>query len=185
MASLGRRGRACVTVPPSVLPPCSRDERRRADFETFVLAQVLALIPLYATIAPVDSSNAFTLPDSSDSPSTASIDPAAAAQDSDFSFTDSLTLLTPSAQSSLVSRFRKESDAYYLEAKRSMVASRAQIPVWIYGVLVLLGWNEFIAVIRSPIYFTMLLLIGAGAYVTYTLNMVRRLFSFFSPAFLL
>lgn len=59
-----------------------------------------------------------------------------------------------------------------------MVASRAQIPVWIYGVLVLLGWNEFIAVIRSPIYFTMLLLIGAGAYVVWSLNMVRLLLPF-------
>ncbi|GAA5977656.1 hypothetical protein JCM11641_006892 [Rhodosporidiobolus odoratus] len=133
--------------------------------------EVLNLIPLYATIAPQDPSNAFTLPDSSDSPSTATIDPAAAAQDSDFSFTDSLTLLSGSASASLSTRFKREADAYYLEAKRSMVASTAMIPYWIYGVLVVLGWNEFIAVIRSPIYFTMLLLLGAAAYVTWTLNM--------------
>ncbi|BGP15999.1 hypothetical protein JCM10213_005451 [Rhodosporidiobolus nylandii] len=133
--------------------------------------EVLALIPLYATIEPQDASNAFELPDSTDSPSTASIDAAAAAQDSDFTFSESLVLLSPSASQSLSTRFRREADAYYLEAKRSMVASRAQIPVWIYGVLAVLGWNEFIAVIRSPIYFTMLLLLGAAAYVTWTLNM--------------
>lgn len=56
-----------------------------------------------------------------------------------------------------------------------MVASKAQIPVWIYGVLVVLGWNEFVAVIRSPIYFTFLLLAGAAAYVTWSLNMVSLL----------
>ncbi|GAA5869671.1 hypothetical protein JCM8547_005102 [Rhodosporidiobolus lusitaniae] len=132
---------------------------------------VLALIPLYATISPSDPLNAFTLPDSSSAPSTATIDPALTAQDGDFSFSESLVLLSPSAQASLSTRFKREADAYYLEAKRSMVASRAQIPVWIYGVLVLLGWNEFVAVIRSPIYFTFLLIAGAAAYVTYTLNM--------------
>ncbi|GAA5899382.1 hypothetical protein JCM6882_009104 [Rhodosporidiobolus microsporus] len=138
---------------------------------------VLALIPLYATIAVKDEHNAFSLPDSSSAPSTAGIDAAAAAQDSDFSFAESLVLLSPSAQSSASGRFRREADAYYLEAKRSMVASRAQIPYWIYGVLVLLGWNEFIAVIRSPIYFTMLLILGAAAYVTYTLNMTGPVFA--------
>ncbi|GAA5838933.1 hypothetical protein JCM11251_003740 [Rhodosporidiobolus azoricus] len=138
---------------------------------------VLALIPLYATISAKDESNAFSLPDSSSAPSTASIDPAAAAQDSDFSFVESLTLLSPSAQASISNRFRREADAYYLEAKRSMVASRAQIPYWIYAVLVLLGWNEFVAVIRSPIYFTMLLIIGAAAYVTFTLNMTGPVFA--------
>jgi len=60
-----------------------------------------------------------------------------------------------------------------------MVASKAQIPVWIYGVLVVLGWNEFVAVIRSPIYFTFLLLAGAAAYVTWSLNMVSLILSFF------
>ncbi|GAA6002408.1 hypothetical protein JCM10207_001105 [Rhodosporidiobolus poonsookiae] len=131
----------------------------------------LELIPLYAEIKPSDPSNAFTLPDSSDAPSTATIDAAAAAQDGDFDFSESLVLLSPSAQGALSTRFRREADAYYIEAKRSMVSSRAQIPMWMFAVLALLGWNEFIAVIRSPIYFTMLLILGAAAYVTWTLNM--------------
>ena len=56
-----------------------------------------------------------------------------------------------------------------------MVSSISQIPLWMYGVLAVLGWNEFIAVIRSPIYFTFLLLAGAGAYVVLQLNMVSTL----------
>jgi len=52
-----------------------------------------------------------------------------------------------------------------------MVSSISQIPVWIYGVLVVLGWNEFIAILRNPIYFTFLLLVAAGAAVTIQLGM--------------
>ncbi|BGP39920.1 Dynamin-like GTPase that mediates homotypic ER fusion [Rhodotorula kratochvilovae] len=136
---------------------------------------VLELLPLYATIQPADADNAFELPSSSGT--TALVDPAAAAADDEFDFAESLQLLSPSAQAALSTRFRREADAYYLEAKRSMVATSSQIPVWIYGVLVLLGWNEFIAVIRSPIYFTVLLLLGAAAYVTYTLNMTGPVFA--------
>lgn len=131
--------------------------------------QVLELIPLYAEIKPSDPENAFELPSSAGA--TGLIDPAAASADEDFDFVDSLQLLSPSAQSTLSTRFRREADAYYIEAKRSMVASRAQIPYWIYGVLILLGWNEFVAVLRSPVYFTMLLIAIGAAYVTWTLNM--------------
>ncbi|TNY22692.1 RHD3/Sey1 [Rhodotorula diobovata] len=137
---------------------------------------VLELIPLYAHIKPSNEANAFELPSESSSSSSSMgtsglVDPAAAAADDEFDFAQSLQLLTPSAQASLSARFRRETDAYYTEAKRSMVSSTAQIPYWIYGVLVVLGWNEFVAVIRSPIYFTMLLLAFTGAYVVWTLKM--------------
>ncbi|GAA5942097.1 hypothetical protein JCM3775_007400 [Rhodotorula graminis] len=130
---------------------------------------VLELIPLYAHIKPSDDKNAFELASSASSSSL--VDPAASAADDEFDFADSLQLLTPQAQASLSARFRRETDAYYTEAKRSMVSSTSQIPYWIYCVLVVLGWNEFVAVIRSPIYFTLLLLGFTAAYVTWTLNM--------------
>lgn len=126
------------------------------------LSQVLSLIPLYSNIKPVDPANEFTLPSAVDTTSDMA----------EFDFQSSLTILTESKADELANRFRREADAYYLEAKRSMVSSISQVPVWIYAVMVLLGWNEFIAVIRSPIYFTFLLLLGTGAYVTYHLNMV-------------
>jgi len=52
-----------------------------------------------------------------------------------------------------------------------MVSSISQIPTWMYGVLVVLGWNEFVAVLRNPIYFTFLVLAAAGAAVTVQLGM--------------
>jgi hypothetical protein len=125
--------------------------------------QVLSLIPLYSTISPLDPANTFTLPSSVDTSDL---------ENPEFDFPATLVILTESKADDLSARFRREADAYYLEAKRSMVSSISQIPYWMYGVLAVLGWNEFIAVIRSPVYFSFLLLAGAAAYVTIQLNMV-------------
>ncbi|KAK4053275.1 Dynamin-like GTPase that mediates homotypic ER fusion [Microbotryomycetes sp. JL221] len=125
---------------------------------------VLALIPLYAKIEPADPANSFKLDDSVTADTTT--------DSAGFDFESSLVVLTEPKATQLGSRFRREADAYYLEAKRSTVSSISQIPVWLYGVLVVLGWNEFVAVIRSPIYFTFLLLLSAGVYVLYQLNML-------------
>ncbi|CAG8624179.1 19517_t:CDS:10, partial [Racocetra fulgida] len=45
-------------------------------------------------------------------------------------FENSLTILTETRQHDLSVRFKRESDAFYLEAKRSVVATTARIPYW-------------------------------------------------------
>jgi len=75
----------------------------------------------------------------------------------------------------LGARFRRDADAHYVEAKRSTVASIAQIPYWMYGVLVVLGWNEAMLVLFNPLYFTMLLILAAGAWITVQLNLAGPL----------
>lgn len=75
----------------------------------------------------------------------------------DFDFPATLIIFTEMKALDLVNRFRREADAYYVEAKRSTVSSIAQIPVWIYGVLVVLGWNEAMAVLFNPLYFATML----------------------------
>lgn len=57
----------------------------------------------------------------------------------------------------VTNKFRRDADAYYVEAKRSTVSSIAQIPVWMYGALVILGWNEAMAILFNPLYFAFLL----------------------------
>ncbi|SCZ98589.1 BZ3500_MvSof-1268-A1-R1_Chr3-1g05483 [Microbotryum saponariae] len=131
--------------------------------------EVLGLIPLYTKISPLDEKNAFVLPSDST--------PLNNAGDEEFDFESSLTILRDAQAEALSSRFRREADAYYLEAKRSMVSSISQIPVWMYAVLAVLGWNEFIAVLRSPVYFTMLLLAASAAYVTIHLGMTGPVFA--------
>lgn len=40
----------------------------------------------------------------------------------------------------------------YIEAKRSLLSQSSQIPTWIYILIVILGWNEFVSIIKSPLY---------------------------------
>lgn len=84
-------------------------------------------------------------------------------------------MLSETKSLDLTNRFRKDVDAYYVEAKRSMVSSVAQIPYWMYGVLVVLGWNEAMMVLFNPLYFTMLLILLVSAYVSSTFVYLERL----------
>ncbi|CED85425.1 root hair defective 3 gtp-binding protein [Phaffia rhodozyma] len=120
--------------------------------------ETLVLLPLYARILPTAPS---LLPSniSSDSPASSLSDP-----DAEFDFENSLSILTPTKEADLETKFRREADALYVEAKRSMVVSRAMIPVWVWGALCFLGFNEFMAVITNPLYFSTLLILIVSAY---------------------
>ncbi|KAI5829813.1 root hair defective 3 GTP-binding protein [Schizophyllum commune Tattone D] len=128
--------------------------------------QALELIPLYAKIAPQDSSLQVELPD----------EPTDSLTQEDFDFEATLTVFTETKTMDLTNKFRKDADAFYVEAKRSTVASVAQIPVWMYGVLVVLGWNEAMAVLFNPMYFTMLLISLVSAYIIIQLGLAGPLF---------
>ena len=121
----------------------------------YLYPQTLELIPLYSKIAPTDPSLEYTLP----SETSDSLSPDA----DDFDFPSTLIIFTETKILDITSRFRKDSDAYYVEAKRSIVSSVAQVPYWMYGMLVVLGWNEAMAVLFNPLYFTMLLFLAASA----------------------
>lgn len=91
--------------------------------------------------------------------------------DEDFDFKQSLTILTEAKQIDISNRFKRESDAFYLEAKRSVVATQAKIPTWLLVVMIALGWNEFMAIIKSPIYLILFVLCITFGYVIYALNL--------------
>ncbi|KAG8688636.1 Dynamin-like GTPase that mediates homotypic ER fusion [Ceratobasidium sp. 423] len=82
----------------------------------------LKYIPVYAKIEPQDPSLEFTLPSDTDSDTLTT--------DQEFDFAASLIVLPPTKQADFNARFRRDADAYYVEAKRSTVSSIAQIPVW-------------------------------------------------------
>lgn len=84
---------------------------------------------------------------------------------------DECTLLSEARISDLTQRFKKSADGVYVEAKRSAIGGITQVPLYFYGLLLALGWNEIVAVLKNPLYFVFLLLAAAGAYVTYTLNL--------------
>jgi hypothetical protein len=105
---------------------------------------------------------------------------------------DEMTILGDVKRQDLATRFKKTADGVYVEAKRSAIGGVAQVPLYFYGLLLALGWNEIVAgkkhiallqysrsplltsltlVLRNPLYFVFLILMGVGAYVTYTLNL--------------
>jgi protein SEY1 len=118
------------------------------------LLQTLELVPIYSHISPADSSLEYSLPSETSDSLTST---------EEFDFPSTLIVFTETKALELTSKFRRDADAYYVEAKRSTVSSIAQIPYWMYGVLVVLGWNEAMAVLFSPVYFTFLLVALASA----------------------
>lgn len=72
----------------------------------------------------------------------------------------------------VLSKFKKETDAKFVETKRSIIQHVTQIPYYIYLVILVLGWNEFMAVLRNPFFFTLLLMLGAALYVMYLMNLL-------------
>ncbi|KAF2471393.1 root hair defective 3 GTP-binding protein [Lindgomyces ingoldianus] len=92
-------------------------------------------------------------------------------EDEGKSLEEEMTILTDAKQADLSVRFKKTADGVYVEAKRSAIGGMTQVPLYFYALLLALGWNEIVAVLRNPIYFLFLILLGIGAYVTYTLNL--------------
>lgn len=81
----------------------------------------------------------------------------------EFDFAASLVIFSESKDLDLTARFRRDADAYFVEAKRSTVSSIAQVPYWMYGVMVVLGWNEAMLVLFNPLYFVMLITMATVA----------------------
>lgn len=114
------------------------------------------------------------------------------------SLEEEMRVLSEAKRQDLTTRFKKTADGVYVEAKRSAIGGVAQVPLYFYGLLLALGWNEIVAgmsiapftlhphppsihhpqpfvlttpVLRNPIYFLFLILLAIAAYITYTLNL--------------
>ncbi|KAJ7594483.1 root hair defective 3 GTP-binding protein [Mycena floridula] len=129
--------------------------------------ETLDLIPVYAKIEPVNESLQFTLPaDSLELTSSSDT----------FDFDESLTIFSEMKVVELTNKFRRDADAFYVEAKRSTVSSIAQVPYWMYGILVILGWNEAMMVLFNPVYFAFLLIALVSAYLILQLGLAGPLY---------
>lgn len=81
-------------------------------------------------------------------------------------------ILDEHEKAEVLSKFKREVDARFVEAKRSIMQSVTQIPYYIYIVILVLGWNEFMAVLRNPFFFTLLLFLAAGVYVLHLMSLL-------------
>lgn len=61
------------------------------------------------------------------------------------SLEEEMTILSDAKQADLLVRFKKTADGVYVEAKRSAIGGITQVPLYFYGLLLALGWNEIVA----------------------------------------
>ena len=61
------------------------------------------------------------------------------------SLEEETTTLTEAKRQDLTARFKKAADGIYVEAKRSAIGGMTQVPLYFYGLLLALGWNEIVA----------------------------------------
>ena len=61
------------------------------------------------------------------------------------SLEEEMTILSEAKRQDVTIRFKKTADGVYVEAKRSAIGGMTQVPLYFYGLLLALGWNEIIA----------------------------------------
>lgn len=72
--------------------------------------------------------------------------------DSLFNFNNILNELE---RESVLKQFKRQINITVIDAKRSILRSNTHIPIWIYLVIIVLGWNEFMIILRNPMYVTL------------------------------
>ena len=66
-------------------------------------------------------------------------------EDEGKSLEEEMTILTDAKRQDVTTRFKKTADGVYVEAKRSAIGGMTQVPLYFYGLLLALGWNEIVA----------------------------------------
>jgi hypothetical protein len=66
-------------------------------------------------------------------------------EDEGKSLEEEMTVLSDAKAADLSVRFKKTADGVYVEAKRSAIGGMTQVPLYFYGLLLALGWNEIVA----------------------------------------
>ncbi|WEW61663.1 Dynamin-like GTPase that mediates homotypic ER fusion [Emydomyces testavorans] len=144
----------------------------KARESTLTLIPLLSRFRLQETNAPpqLDKWVGFT-PSSATPADEEDLAPIGGVDDEGKSLEEEMTMLSEAKRQDLTVRFKKAADGVYVEAKRSAIGGMTQIPLYFYVILLALGWNEIVAVLRNPMYFFMLFICGIVAYVTYQLNL--------------
>jgi protein SEY1 len=90
----------------------------------------------------------------------------------DYTTKSFFTLISPTKQADLTTRFKHAADTLDVEAKCSVISSISQVPAWFYVILLVLGWNELMAVLRNPILFVLFIAMAGGGFLVLQAGMV-------------
>lgn len=66
-------------------------------------------------------------------------------------------------------KLHRQAGAVFMEARRAQEAAKitTRIPIWLFVMLIVFGWNEIMAVFRNPVLLMLCLVFGPLAYVLY------------------
>lgn len=119
----------------------------KAKESTLTLIPLLSRFRLAATYAPPDLPEWIgNAPDSIDPKDEEDLTPIGGVDEEEGkSLEEEMTILSEAKRQDLVVRFKKTADGVYVEAKRSAIGGVAQVPLYFYGLLLALGWNEIVA----------------------------------------
>lgn len=73
-------------------------------------------------------------------------------------------ILTELQKEKVQQQFRRQINVSVLDSKRSILRTTTSIPIWIYIIIAVLGWNEFMMVIRNPLFVTLALVLAITFY---------------------
>lgn len=86
-------------------------------------------------------------------------------------------LLDTPQQNNVIHRLKKETDAIYIDAKRSVIANKTHVPLWMYVLLIVLGWSEISAILRNPMLVTLIVVSATVLYLAYHTQMLGPMIS--------
>lgn len=118
----------------------------RARESTLTLIPLLSRFRLSTTSAPPDLPEFIgNQPSSAEPEDEEDLTPIGGVDEEDGkSLEEELTVLSETKRQDLVVRFKKTADGVYVEAKRSAIGGITQVPLYFYGLLLALGWNEIV-----------------------------------------
>ncbi|SCU87352.1 LAME_0D09758g1_1 [Lachancea meyersii CBS 8951] len=91
-------------------------------------------------------------------------------------------ILTASQREKVLQNFKRQINTTVIEAKRSIIRTTTHIPVYVYALIAVLGWNEFLMIIRNPLFVTLLLIFGVAFYFVHKLNLWNPLLTLANSA---
>ena len=87
-------------------------------------------------------------------------------------------MLSVDSKNELKEVIKREAESMFLDAKRALVSGSGSIPIWVFILLIVLGWNEFMAILSSPIYLFLTLIIISSAFIIHHLHLSGPLMNF-------
>ncbi|CDO96298.1 unnamed protein product [Kluyveromyces dobzhanskii CBS 2104] len=79
-------------------------------------------------------------------------------------------------------KLKQFTDMTIIEAKRSIVNTTERIPLYMYALVVALGWGKIMSILRNPATIFLSLIVLAGAYLVHKLNLWSPLLQFANQA---